>query len=204
LKLERTKTDLTNNGISNTTKLPIVKNLDGQKVNHSTLDPDFQCIEFYKLMETTVSKSTDGSRTDQHNNGSSIVIRCKSKTRTGKTITSIFQVMEETMISISEPMPHQLGTTCGNFKVHSLSIQRTAKSSMFMEEPIKKTEMLLSGTNTEESTNNGMLSSPVNIQKIQRRENSTRTTVYTLIDHSTSSLNCHKTDTFLTSTTETW
>jgi hypothetical protein len=66
-----------------------------------------------------------------------------------------------------------------------------------------KTETSLSGTDIRDSTNNGTSSMLMNTQRNQRRENSTRTSVSMLKDHSTLSLNWRKTDTLISSTTRT-
>ena len=52
-----------------------------------------------------------------------------------------------------------------------------------------------SGTNTEESTNNGMSSILMNGKENLERENSMKTSVFTLSDHSILFLNCQLEDT---------
>jgi hypothetical protein len=56
---------------------------------------------------------------------------------------------------------------------------------MFQEAKMLKTKTSLSGTNMAESTSNGMLSTLTNGRVNQRRENSTKTSVFMLRDHST-------------------
>jgi len=57
---------------------------------------------------------------------------------------------------------------------------------------------------TEESTNNGKLSTLINTQRSQSRENSTLISDYTLKEISMLFLNYKKEDTSTLSTTETW
>jgi hypothetical protein len=74
---------------------------------------------------------------------------------------------------------------------------------MFQEAKMLKTKTSLSGTNMAESTSNGMLSTLTNGRVNQRRENSTKTSVFMLRDHSTLFLKWEEADTS-TLLEETW
>jgi hypothetical protein len=60
-----------------------------------------------------------------------------------------------------------------------------------------KTETSLCTESTERSTNNGISSTLTNTQKSQRRENLTKTSVFTLRDLSILSQSWHQTDTLI-------
>jgi hypothetical protein len=65
---------------------------------------------------------------------------------------------------------------------------------MSKETLTKKTNKLFHGRNMEDSTNNGTSSMLINIQEIQRRANSTETSVCMLIEPSILFLNSDHTD----------
>ena len=65
-----------------------------------------------------------------------------------------------------------------------------------------KIETSLFGASIRDSTSNGMSSMLMNIQMNQRRENSTKTLVSMLKDHSMLFQNCHLTDTLTSLITE--
>ena len=77
---------------------------------------------------------------------------------------------------------------------------------MFTEEPIKKTEMLSSGANTEESTNNGISFLSVNgKKKLKKRPSSSAAQVASkLVNHSTLCQECQSTELLKAMETETF
>jgi hypothetical protein len=87
----------------------------------------------------------------------------------------IFQIKEETTISESL-LPTQDGGNSSDTEVDSFKTKEE-RSWMFMVTEMKRTETSLCGTSMVDSTNNGILSMLINIQRIQPRVNSTKTSV---------------------------
>jgi hypothetical protein len=161
--------------------------------DHSTLSQDFQCTEFFNHMEPTTLLSTDTSREETTNNGSSTALTRPSDPTTGRTmlLKSNPTVDHPTLDALQ--LSTQDGGKCSELKVLTLSM-RKERSSMSQEELMMKTETSLSTTNMENSTNNGTLFTLINGQKNQRMENSTKTSVSVLEENSTSKLLCHQED----------
>jgi hypothetical protein len=162
-------------------------------INHSTSSQDSQCTESPNLTELTTLLSTDTSREETTNNGSSTVLTRPSDPTTGRTTPLKFNRTVDHPTSELLQLSTQDGGKCSELKVLTLSM-RKERSSMSQEELMMKTETSLSTTNMENSTNNGTLFTLINGQKNQRMENSTKTSVSVLEENSTSKLLCHQED----------
>jgi hypothetical protein len=156
-----------------------------------------------KPLVTTTWSSRDTSKEELPSNSTSMEFPRQSDHNNGRTtlLKSNLMVDQATLESPQVSTPD--GGNSLDQKVLSLSTKK-ARSSMFKAMLMLKTETLLFTTNTERSTNNGTLSMLTNTQRSQRRVNSTRTSVSMLRDLSTLSQKWDKTDTLISSTTETW
>jgi hypothetical protein len=98
-----------------------------------------------------------------------------------------------TATSELKPTAHQDGGNSGDTKVLTLSMKEE-RSLTSLDPKMRRTEISSPGTNILDLTNNGTSFMLMNIQKSQRRENSIKTLVSMLRDHSTLSHNFLQTD----------
>jgi len=92
----------------------LMKSSDSMSIDHSTLYPDFQCGELFKLKEATKSTSTDGLRTELLNNGGSTQFLRPLEINTGRTTAWKSQAVVEQMNLKSLVQSHPDGGRCSN------------------------------------------------------------------------------------------
>jgi hypothetical protein len=126
-------------------------------------------------------------RTLRHNNGHSTALTRPLETSTGRTTALKSNPTDQTRTSELPQLSTQDGGNSSDMKKDILSMSKE-RSSMSKEEEITKMPTSLYGTNIRDSTNNGILSTLMNTQMSQKRENLTKTSDSMLKDHSTLSL----------------
>ena len=98
----------------------LTKNQDSTVTDHSTWFQDFHFTELLNLMELTTLLSTDMSREETTNNGSSTALTRPSDPTTGRTMPLKSNPTEDQPTSEPLPLSTQDGGNCSEFKDHSL------------------------------------------------------------------------------------
>lgn len=126
-------------------------------------------------------------------NSSTLTMPQRLSSLSNTKIDLLISKMPENQATCRSGLLTEDGSKCGNSKDKTLSMRRD-KLLMFKVASMLKTRISLSTPRITKSINNGLSYMLMKTRQSQRREKSTKTSVYTLRDHSILRLTCQAED----------